>query len=77
MCVQELGPVAGSLGLSAPVAALPLVIVPVLLGGVRLKARLAGLIGLPAAVLVACLAYGMPLDQTLSSGARGAVFPIV
>jgi lactate permease len=72
--VQELEPVAGSLGLSALVAALPLVIVLVLLGGVRMKAHLAGLTGLLAAVLVACLAYGMPLGQTLSSGAQGAVF---
>ena len=74
MYVQELEPVAGSLGLSALVAALPLVIVLVLLGGVRMKAHLAGLIGLLAAVLVACLAYGMPLDQTLSGGVQGAVF---
>jgi len=72
--VQELEPVAGSLGLSALVAALPLLIVLVLLGGVRMKAHLAGLIGLAAAVAVAWLAYGMPLDQTLSSGVQGAVF---
>ncbi|MGI5369562.1 L-lactate permease [Streptomyces iakyrus] len=74
MYVQELEPVAGSLGLSALVAALPLVIVLVLLGGVRMKAHLAGLTGLAAAVLVACLAYGMPLGQTLSGAAQGAVF---
>ncbi|WTB90447.1 L-lactate permease [Streptomyces cellulosae] len=74
MYVQELEPVAGSLGLSALVAALPLLIVLVLLGGVRMKAHLAGLIGLAAAVAVAWLAYGMPLDQTLSSGVQGAVF---
>ncbi|CAL9559347.1 MULTISPECIES: L-lactate permease [unclassified Streptomyces] len=74
MYVQELEPVAGSLGLSALVAALPLVIVLVLLGGVRMKAHLAGLIGLLAAVLVAWLAYGMPLDQTASSAVQGAVF---
>ncbi|ANS65659.1 L-lactate permease [Streptomyces lincolnensis] len=74
MYVQELEPLAGSLGLSALVAALPLVIVLVLLGGVRLKAHLAGLTGLLAAALVAWLAYGMPLDQTLSSAAQGAVF---
>jgi lactate permease len=72
--VQELEPVAGSLGLSALVAALPLVIVLVLLGGVRVKAHLAGLTGLLAAALVAWLAYGMPLGQTLSSAAQGAVF---
>ncbi|MEU0618765.1 L-lactate permease [Streptomyces albogriseolus] len=74
MYIQELEPVAGSLGLSALVAALPLLIVLVLLGGVRMKAHLAGLIGLAASVAVAWLAYGMPLDQTLSSGVQGAVF---
>ncbi|MEU1296026.1 L-lactate permease [Streptomyces sp. NPDC005840] len=74
MYVQHLAPVAHSLGLSALVAALPLVIVLVLLGGLRVKAHLAGLSGLLAAVLVACLAYRMPLDQTLSSAVQGAVF---
>lgn len=74
MYVQELEPVAGSLGLSALVATLPLVIVLILLGGVRMKAHLAGLIGLLAAGLVAWLAYGMPVGQTLSSAAQGAVF---
>ncbi|MER5916927.1 L-lactate permease [Streptomyces sp. NPDC001982] len=74
MYVQKLEPLADSLGLSAFVAALPLVIVLILLGGVRLKAHLAGLIGLLAAVLVACFAYGMPLDQTLSSAVQGAAF---
>ncbi|MCI3272669.1 L-lactate permease [Streptomyces cylindrosporus] len=74
MYVQQLEPVADSLGLSALVAALPLVIVLVLLGGVRLKAHLAGLTGLLAAVLVAWLAYGMPLGQTASSAVQGAVF---
>ncbi|MBZ6092618.1 L-lactate permease [Streptomyces olivaceus] len=74
MYVQELEPVAGSLGLSALVAALPLVLVLVLLGGVRMKAHPAGLIGLLVAVLVAWLAYGMPLDQTASSAVQGAVF---
>jgi lactate permease len=72
--VQELDPVADSLGLSALVAALPLVIVLVLLGGVRMKAHLAGLTGLLAAALVAWLAYGMPLGQTVSSALQGAAF---
>ena len=74
MYVQELEPVADSLGLSALVAALPLLIVLVLLGGVRMKAHLAGLTGLLAAALVAWLAYGMPLGQTVSSAAQGAAF---
>ncbi|MCX4236203.1 L-lactate permease [Streptomyces ortus] len=74
MYVQELEPLADSLGLSALVATLPLVLVLVLLGGVRMKAHLAGLIGLAAAALVATLAYGMPVGQTLSSAVQGAVF---
>ncbi|MGW1030064.1 L-lactate permease [Streptomyces sp. NPDC002577] len=74
MFVQQLEPVAGSLGLSALVATLPLVTVLVLLGVVRMKAHLAGLIGLAVAALVAWLAYGMPLGQTLSGAAQGAVF---
>jgi lactate permease len=72
--VQQLEPVAGSLGLSALVATLPLVTVLVLLGAVRMKAHLAGLIGLAVAALVACLAYGMPVGQTVSSAAQGVLF---
>ncbi|MER6092747.1 L-lactate permease [Streptomyces bluensis] len=74
MYVQELEPVADSLGLSALIATLPLVLVLVLLGGVRMQAHRAGLTGLVAAALVAWLAYGMPLGQTLSGAAQGAVF---
>ncbi|MGW3633678.1 L-lactate permease [Streptomyces sp. NPDC005122] len=74
MYVQEVEPVADSLGLSALVAALPLVLVLVLLGGVRMKAHLAALLGLLAAALVALFVYGMPVGQTLSSAAQGAAF---
>ncbi|MGW3846003.1 L-lactate permease [Streptomyces fagopyri] len=76
MYVQQVEPVADSLGLSALVAALPLVIVLVLLGGVRMKAHLAALLGLLAAALVALFAYGMPVGQTLSGAAQGAVFGV-
>ncbi|MEW2525983.1 L-lactate permease [Streptomyces sp. NPDC047071] len=74
MFVQQLEPVADSLGLSALVATLPLLTVLVLLGAVRMKAHRAGLIGLCAAVAVAWLVFGMPLGQTASSAAQGAVF---
>ncbi|WP_434590430.1 L-lactate permease [Streptomyces sp. A5-4] len=74
MFVQQLEPVAGSLALSALVAALPLVTVLVLLGLVRMKAHLAGLIGLAVALAAARLAYGMPLGQGLSSAAQGVLF---
>ncbi|MEV2256675.1 L-lactate permease [Streptomyces sp. NPDC050147] len=74
MYVQQLEPVADSLGLSALVATLPLLTVLVLLGAVRMKAHLAGLIGLGVAALVAWIAYGMPLGQTGSGAAQGALF---
>ncbi|MFG2212451.1 L-lactate permease [Streptomyces sp. NPDC048638] len=74
MYVQQLEPIADSLALSALVAALPLLTVLVLLGAVRMRAHLAGLIGLAAAFAVACLGYGMPFGQTLSSATQGAVF---
>lgn len=74
MYVQQLEPVADSLGLSALVATLPLLTVLVLLGAVRMKAHLAGLIGLGVAALVAWIVYGMPLGQTASGAAQGALF---
>ncbi|WP_063736164.1 L-lactate permease [Streptomyces sp. RTd22] len=74
MFVQQLEPVADSLTLSALIATLPLLTVLALLGGVRMRAHYAGPIGLAVAVLVACLPYGMPLGQTLSSGAQGVLF---
>ncbi|MGW7072213.1 L-lactate permease [Streptomyces sp. NPDC054855] len=74
MYVQQLEPVADSLGLSALVATLPLLTVLVLLGAVRMKAHHAGLIGLGVAALVAWIAYGMPLGQTASGAAQGALF---
>ncbi|WP_405780269.1 L-lactate permease [Streptomyces sp. NBC_00859] len=76
MFVQQLEPVADSLALSALVAALPLLTVLVLLGAVRMRAHWAGPAGLAVAVLVALLAYGMPLGQTLSAGAQGALFGV-
>jgi lactate permease len=67
-------PVAGSLGLSALVAALPLAVLFVLLGVVRMRAWLASLIGLAVALLIAVLAYGMPVPDALNSGLLGAAF---
>ncbi|MEU7186515.1 L-lactate permease [Streptomyces sp. NPDC045369] len=72
--VQQLEPVAGSLALSALVAALPLVTVLVLLGAVRMRAHRAGLTGLAVALATACLGYGMPAGQALSAAAQGALF---
>ncbi|MEV0082585.1 L-lactate permease [Saccharopolyspora sp. NPDC050642] len=70
-------PIAGSLGLSALAAAIPLLTVFVLLGVLRVKAHLAGLAGLAAALLVAVLGYGMPADLALLSAGQGAAFGVL
>lgn len=71
---QATDPVGGSVGLSAIFAALPLITLFVLLGGVRMKAQWAALISLVVAIVVAIVFYGMPVDQTLISASEGAVF---
>jgi lactate permease len=67
-------PVAGSLGWSALVAAVPLVTLFVLLGGLRMKAQWAALISLAVSIVLAVAVYGMPADQAFDSAAEGAVF---
>jgi lactate permease len=74
MYQQDLNHVGGSLGLTALVAVIPLVTLFVLLGGLRWKAQWAALTSLGVALLVAIIAYGMPVGQALDSGAEGAVF---
>nr|WP_221494028.1 L-lactate permease [Actinomadura coerulea] len=56
------------------VAALPLAVLFVLLGGVRMRAWLASLIALAVALAVAVWAYGMPAGQALLAGSEGAAF---
>jgi lactate permease len=72
--VQNDTPLGGSLALSSLVAVLPLLVLFVLLGGLRVRAWLAALIGLAVALLVAILAYGMPVGQALLAGTEGAAF---
>jgi lactate permease len=74
MYQQDLSPVSDSLGLSSIFAALPLLVLFVLLGGVRMKAQWAALIALGTAMLVALAIYGMPIDQTALSASEGAAF---
>ena len=66
--------VGDSLALSALCAAVPLLTLFILLGGLRLKAWLAGVISLGVSVVVAIVLFGMPVGQTLSAGAEGAAF---
>ncbi|MBO8191502.1 L-lactate permease [Streptomyces oryzae] len=74
MFQPDLSPVLDSLALSALIAALPLLTLFVLLGGVRLKAHWAGLAALGVAVAVAVTAYGMPVGYALLSASEGAAF---
>jgi lactate permease len=74
MFQQDLQPVADSLALSALCGAVPLLTLFVLLGGLRLKAWLAGLISLVVALAVAILLFEMPVGQALLSGTEGAAF---
>jgi lactate permease len=71
---QVYDPFADSLGLSALVAAIPLVVLFVLLGGFRLRAHWAALSALAVAIVVAIVVYSMPGDQALLSASEGAVF---
>jgi lactate permease len=74
MFQQDLNPVGDSLALSALCAAVPLLTLFVLLGGLRLKAWLAGLISLAVALVVAIVLFGMPAGQALLAGTEGAAF---
>jgi lactate permease len=71
---QDFDPVAGSLGLTAIIAALPILTLIVLLGGIKMRAQWAALAALGTAFVVATAVYGMPVDQAALSAAEGATF---
>ena len=75
-----LDPIAGSLGLSALVACIPLLTFFVMLLGVKARAHISAAVALGAAVLVACVGFQMPIHLALASATQGAAFgaiPIV
>jgi lactate permease len=77
---QVLDPVSDSIALSAIFAALPLLVLFVLLGILRITAWISSLIALAVALLVATVVYPMPVDQAALAGSLGAafgVFPIL
>ncbi|GGL01095.1 L-lactate permease [Mangrovihabitans endophyticus] len=67
-------PVGDSVALSALFAVLPLLTLFVLLGVVRMRAWLAGVISLAVALIVAIALYAMPVGQALLSATEGAAF---
>jgi lactate permease len=72
-------PVAGSLGASALVAAVPIAVLFLMLGVFRKPAWMSALSALGAAFIVALVAYGMPIGLALLStlyGAAYGLFPI-
>jgi lactate permease len=74
MFQQDPQAVGDSLALSALCGAIPLLTLFVLLGGLRLKAWLAGVISLVVALLVAVVLFSMPVGQALLAGTEGAAF---
>jgi lactate permease len=77
---QVLDPVGDSLGLTSIFAAIPIVVLFVLLGGLKMKAHWASLIALATAIVIALAVYSMPLGQALDAGLEGAsfgIFPIM
>jgi lactate permease len=71
---QVLDPVSHSLGASSIFALLPLVVLFVLLGIVRMKAQWASLITLAVALVVAVAVYSMPFGQAGDAALEGAAF---
>ena len=72
-------PIAGSLGLSAVVAAIPIIVLFIMLGVMRKPAWMSALGSLISALLVALVAYGMPVPLAIMStlyGAAYGMFPI-
>jgi lactate permease len=67
-------PIAGSLGVSAVVAAIPIVVLFVMLGVLRKPAWMSALTALISALLVALVAYGMPAQLAIISAIYGAAF---
>ncbi len=71
---QVLDPVSHSLGLTSIFAIVPLLVLFVLLGVLRMKAHWASLVALAAGLIVAVAVYSMPAGQAGDSALEGAAF---
>jgi len=77
---QDPDPIAASLLISALVAAIPIVLLFVLLGVFKVKAPFAAIAALAVAVVLAIAGWRMPVVQTLSAAGAGifyGIFPIL
>lgn len=80
MFEQPLAPIFGSIALSALLAAMPLVVLFVLLGAFKVRAPIAAGIALALSLLTAIVGWGMPAGQALSAVGAGVfygLFPIL
>jgi lactate permease len=71
---QVLDPVSHSLGLTSIFAVMPLLVLFLLLGVLRMKAHWAALITLAVAIIVSLAVYSMPVGQAGDAALEGAVF---
>ena len=71
---QDVDPVGGSLALSALCGAIPLLTLFLLLGGLKIRAWLSGLISFGVSLVVAVALFEMPAGQALLAGTEGAAF---
>ena len=71
---QDYDPVGGSLWLSAAVAVIPIVFFFIALAVLRMKGHVAALITVALAVLVAVIAYGMPVSMALAATGYGFIY---
>lgn len=74
MYQQILDAVGGSYALTSIFAVLPILVLFVLLGVLKVRAWIASLTALAVAIVVAVVVYSMPIGQTLLSASEGATF---
>lgn len=72
--IQTYTPVGGSLGLSALVAAIPLVVIFVCLAVLKMKAHKAGPLAVASALAIAVTVWGMPTKLAGLATLQGAAF---
>jgi lactate permease len=65
---------AGNAALSTLLAALPVLVLLGTLGGFRVRAHIAALLGLATSLLIATVVFGMPARMAFSAGLYGAAF---
>jgi lactate permease len=72
--IQPLAPVGGNLALSALVAALPLIVLFIMLGGFKIAAWKSALVAVTLSVVLAVVAWAMPVATALTATGQGIFF---